>query len=141
MAYRYDDSEARYNESFEVDRISIDPVDIQDRIILPDRPLDEISPDQLTADVNNFSLPDAILTRFSSNAARTITGFGGAKAGVKIIANVGANNIVLANNSGSSDAENRILTHSGANITLTPGQLAVMCYDFTSARWRAGQLT
>ena len=108
---------------------------------IPDKPLDETSPDQLTADQNNYSLADAILSRFSTNAARTITGFAGAKAGIKIIANVGSNNLVLANNSASSDAQNRILTHSGANITLTAGQLAIMTYDFTSARWRAGQLT
>jgi hypothetical protein len=141
MAYRYDVDEFRYSDPFD-DRGLIER-DVEDfvRIDLPDRPLDEVTPDQLTADANNFSLTDAILSRFSTDAARTITGFAGAKSGVKIIANVGSNNLVLANDSASSDAENRILTHSGANITLSAGQLAIMTYDFTSARWRAGELT
>jgi hypothetical protein len=141
MAYRYDERESRYGGPIDDGVITDQEIIDQIQTVIPDKRLDETSPTQLTADVNNFSLADAILTRFSSNAARTITGFAGAKAGVKIVANVGSFNVVLANNSASSDAENRILTHSGANITLTPGQLALMTYDFTSARWRAGQLT
>ena len=141
MAYQYNERDSRYGDPFGADSSGRE-IDIENRIVVdPDKPLDETSPEQLTADQNNYSLADAILTRFSTDAARTITGFGGAKAGVKMIANVGSNNLVLANNSASSDAENRILTHSGANITLTGGQLAIMIYDFTSARWRAGQLT
>lgn len=132
---RYDD----LGEDYGLDREIIEEIRTDDPI--DDKPLDEVSPDQITADQNNYSLPDAILTRFSTDASRTITGFAGSKAGIKIIANVGSNDLILANNSGSSDAENRILTHSGANITLGAGQLAIMTYDFTSARWRAGELT
>lgn len=142
MAYRYDEAQSRYGGPID-DIINLDPIDIQDQIkvILPDKPLDEATPAQITADINNFSLADAILTRFSTDAARTITGFGGAKAGIKWIANVGGFNLVLAHDNASSDAENRILSHSLANITLTPGQYAIMTYDFTSTRWRAGKLT
>ena len=141
MAYQYDERESRYGGPIDEGVVNRDLEDLSQIIDLPIPPLDEASPAQITADVNNFSLPDAILTRFSTDAARTITGFAGAKSGIKMIANVGSFNLVLANNSGSSDAANRILTNSGANITLTPGQLAIMTYDVTSARWRAGQLT
>ena len=138
MARLYaDDGFSRYGnlgEDFGVEQDIGDQI----RVDLPERPpLDQATPEQITADQNNYSLPDAILCRFSTDAARTITGFGGAKAGLKMIANVGVNNLVLANDSASSDAENRILTHSGANITLSAGQLAIMTYDFTSGRWRA----
>ena len=139
MAYQYDERESRYGGPIDEGVVNRDLEDQPINIPIP--PLDETSPPQLVADQNNYSLADAILTRFTTDAARTITGFAGAKSGIKIIANVGSFNLVLANNSGSSDAANRILTHSGANITLTPGQLAIMTYDVTSASWRAGQLT
>jgi hypothetical protein len=139
MAKRYDDNYGYLDigDDFGIDRDVGDLI----RIELPEERLDEVTPAQITADQNNYALTDAILSRFSTDAARTITGFSGAKAGIKIIANVGSNNLVLANDSASSDAENRILAHSGANITLSAGQLALMTYDFTSARWRAGELT
>jgi len=141
VAYQYNETQSRYGDPFDQDVVS-NPIDIEDQVtILPDRPLDETSPNQLTADINNFSLPDAILTRFSTDAARTITGFAGAKSGIKWIANVGGNNLILAHDSASSDAQNRILSHSLANITLTPGQYAIITYDFTSAKWRAGKLS
>jgi hypothetical protein len=138
VARRYDDDYGYgdIGQDYAIIREDVDSIGISQ----PERPLDEISPDQLTADRNNYSLTDAILARFSTDAARTITGFAGAKSGIKIIANVGANNLVLANNSASSDAENRILCHSGADITLTANQFAIMVYDFTTVRWRAGKL-
>ena len=140
MAYQYDERDSRYGGPTDGD-LSERDINVDDRVVVVDQPLDETTPDQLTADVNNFSLADAILTRFSANGARTITGFAGAKSGIKIIAFIGANSLILPNESASSDAQNRILTHSGASITLTDGQLAIMTYDLTSSRWRAGELT
>lgn len=94
--------------------------------------------EQLTGNQDNFSLFAGLLVhRFTTDASRTITGFASVGVGLKIIANVGAQNLVLANDSGSSVAENRILTTAGANITITPNRFALIYYDFTAFRVRA----
>lgn len=91
-------------------------------------------PAQLTADVNNYDPGNYDLLFMFSNASRTITGFSGGVAGRMLWINTyGSQNIVLAHNSASSLAANRISTHTAANITLTPRQAAVLVY--TGSIW------
>jgi hypothetical protein len=98
----------------------------------------EANYDELVADLDNVRLARAIVHRFSTNASRTITGFFALDldSQLRVIVNVGANDLVLANNSASSSAANRILCHTGANITLGPNESALIFYDRTSARVR-----
>ncbi len=144
MAYRYDERDSRYGDPFDEGVIIRDPFDVPDlpvNIQQPEQPLDEVTPDQITADKNNYSIPASNLIRLDSDAARTITGFAGARPGIFMIAYVGAFSIILPNENAGSDAQNRMLTHSGASITLTANQIAIMQYDSTSARWRIGEMS
>jgi hypothetical protein len=112
-------------------------VDLSDAI--EDVPfLRENSPAQLTANQNDYDIGDRVLVlRMSSDASRTITGFQGGKRGRWfLLINVGAQNIVLANQSVSSVAANRILTGTGASLTIAGDNAVQMYYDSTTARWR-----
>ena len=108
-------------------------------------PLD--SPTQITADQNNYQAGTgrSLFYRLSSDASRTVTGFnpaGGINQDGELhyIINVGANNIVLANESASSTAANRFTNVTGSDITLAANEMAMLVYDNTSARWRAVKL-
>lgn len=95
----------------------------------------------LDADQNNFRLTRGIVHRFDpGGATRTITGFRALDldSNLRVIVNVGAGvqNVVLANESGSSTAENQILTHTAGNITLNTKESVLIFYDRTSARVR-----
>lgn len=96
------------------------------------------SPAQITADQNNYSLGSTIVQRLSTDAPRTITGFV-APSGFRLvfIANIGTADIILAHESGSSTAANRIQTITTANITIPSNALAMLIYDNTTSRWRA----
>jgi hypothetical protein len=102
------------------------------------------SPSQLTANQNNYAFPspgnaDYIFQRLSSDTSRSITGLAGGSDGKKyLIANIGANNIVFADDSPSSLAANRILTGTGDDLTLLPNQLVMAIYDNGTQRWRLG---
>ena len=91
---------------------------------------------QITADQNNFNLLEGVVHRLTSDASRTITGFANVGPGLKVILNGGAQDLVLANNNVGSDAANRILSHTTANITLNPNESALIFYDRTSTRVR-----
>lgn len=95
------------------------------------------SPSTLTADQNNYSPNVGLFQRWSSDASRTVTGMAAGLDGeVRHIWNVGANNIVLANESASSTAANRFLTATGADLTLTSNKCVLAVYDLNSTRWR-----
>lgn len=97
------------------------------------------TPAAITADQNNYAPGGTSrFQRWSSDASRTVTGLSLSQAdGQKhVIVNVGANNIILANESASSTAANRFSCSTGADITLSAGQAADLEYDTTSARWR-----
>lgn len=101
----------------------------------------EDSPTQLSADVNNYDPGDFGALRMSSNASRTITGIDrGASARLLTILNVGSQNIVIAHQSLSSDAENRIITATAANVTLGANDSITLYYDATDSRWRVQAL-
>jgi hypothetical protein len=53
-----------------------------------------------------------------------------------ILINVGAADLILENQSERSLAQDRIITGTGASLTLRPDQAATLFYDQTSARWR-----
>lgn len=99
--------------------------------------LKEVTLAQITANQNDYELGIGSMFRLSSDASRTITGFHGGVSGEgMIIVNVGSNNIVLANQSASSGAINRIITGTGANITLSADDVALLFYDSVTERWR-----
>lgn len=95
------------------------------------------SPAQITGDQNNYNPSPAGFWRLSSDASRTITGIAGVYDGrVLNIVNVGSQNIVLANQHVGSFAVNRIITGTGANITLAADDTAMLVYDAVTLRWR-----
>ena len=101
----------------------------------------DLSPSQITADQDDYNptgLASATVVRLSSDASRNITGMLSVGAGlVRVLHNVGSNNIVLVDESGSSIADGRFAL-AGANLTLTPDESAILIYDDMSSRWRAG---
>jgi hypothetical protein len=99
----------------------------------------DITPAQITADQNDYNptgLSTASTLRLSSDASRNITGLaGGADGRIFVLHNVGANAIVLKDESASSTAGNRFALYS--DITLAADQVALLQYDSTSSRWRS----
>lgn len=96
-----------------------------------------VTPAQITADQDNYDLGDAFVARLSTDASRTIKGIKNGEAGIwLLIINVGANDLVLADEHGDADAENRIITKSGSDLTLAPNASAWLFYDADTARWR-----
>jgi hypothetical protein len=118
---------------------------------LPDR--DQVMSDELASDQNDYgpdaasvSAPnrvgwsDATLVRLSVGAAnRTITGFAAVtRVGRKTIVKAdAANNLVISNDSASSSAANRVLTNTGADLTLAQNEMAILIRDPVTDRWRA----
>jgi hypothetical protein len=98
----------------------------------------DISPTQLSADVNDYNptgLADATTLRLSADNTRAITGLqGGADGRVLLLINVGAEQIVLKDESASSSAANRFDAYG--DVILGPGGFATLWYDSTSSRWR-----
>ena len=95
------------------------------------------TPAQLTASHNNYAIGSARVVRLSSDASRTITGFRGGLPNQELtLINVGSNNIVVAHQSASSDAANRVLLEAGANLTLAANDAVTLYYDQATARWR-----
>lgn len=96
-----------------------------------------LSPSQITADQNNYAPGTGWFQRWSSDASRNVTGLvAGVDGQIIEIWNVGSNNIVLVNASGSSTSANQFATSTGADITLVPSKCALGRYDTTSTKWR-----
>lgn len=135
---RYVD-EQRYDVGYELDPAQIGrDSEILQRVVdnQNEHQIGQVTPDQVTADQNNYTLPDGELVRLSTDASRTFTGFAGARPGRFVLCNVGANDLVIANNNVGSDAQNRVLCHTGANITLNPNESVTIIYDFLTTMWR-----
>lgn len=98
-----------------------------------------ISPSQITGDQNNYAPTghaDASVFRLSTDASRNITGLAGGVAGRFVfVHNVGAQNVVLKDESASSTAANRFALT--ADLTLAADAVTILQYDGTSSRWRA----
>ena len=103
---------------------------------------EEDSPSQITGDQNNFSTRNSEsqligVLRLDTDTTRTITGLkDGEKNRFLYIFNVGSNSLVLAHQSGSSDATNRIISNTGADLTVATNTAAHLYYDSTTSRWR-----
>jgi hypothetical protein len=93
------------------------------------------SPAQITSDQSNYALSTTIFHRLSTDAARTLTGLT-CNSKFVIISNVGSQNLILANQSASSTAANRIITGTGADYTVAGDETVILIYDATAARWR-----
>lgn len=97
------------------------------------------TPVQITSDQNDYALATGTFFRLSTDASRTITGLtGGTDGKWMVIANVGSFNLVLANQNASSTTTNRIITGTGASITIAPDEQVRLIYDSTTGRWRCG---
>jgi hypothetical protein len=102
------------------------------------------SPSQITSNQNNYNPGGSgLYLRLNTDASRNITGltFGSAQVDgqTHVIVNVGAQNIVLVNESASSTAANRFHNSTAADITLSADQMADCWYDATTARWRVSK--
>jgi hypothetical protein len=98
-----------------------------------------LTPPQINATQNNYAptgIGTAITLRLSSDASRQITGIVAPASGrILMIHNIGAQDIVLMNESGSSTLANRFAL--GSDVTLQSNRVAFLQYDGASARWRA----
>lgn len=95
------------------------------------------SPAQITGDQNDYAPGNYRTLRLSTDASRNITGIAGGVANRELrIVNAGAQDIVLQDQNTGSTAANRIITGTGADITLAAGDIALLWYDDTTDRWR-----
>jgi hypothetical protein len=90
-----------------------------------------------TGSSNDVSFGSGSLYRLTGATAQTITGIAGGVDGRRLtLINAGANAAIIANNSGSSIAANRITTGTGASITLPSGGSINLVYDSAASLWR-----
>lgn len=73
-----------------------------------------------------------VLTSSSVNLTGLANGYGGR---ILIILKVGANNLTIVHNSGSSQAANRIFNPSAADITLSVVGAAILNYSSEDGVW------
>jgi hypothetical protein len=97
---------------------------------------------ELDTSASSGTLNDVVsnlgVKRFSSGSAKTVTGFVAPSpvcAQILHVINLGGN-LTLSNESTASVAANRIITGTGANVTVTSDGGATLVYDQTTARWR-----
>jgi hypothetical protein len=99
----------------------------------------------LLADNNALNIGTAAYMRMlASGATRTINGIAGGASGRFVVitnaATVNGNTIILANQSTSASAADRIVAPAEANFVLLPGEGATIIYDSLSSRWRVVSL-
>lgn len=91
----------------------------------------------LASDQNDYIIGTGTVFRLTgASAGRTITGIAGGVAGRSLILMNVSGTIVLANQNTSSIAANRIITGTGANLTMAEDDSVFMLYDGISTRWR-----
>lgn len=95
---------------------------------------------QLTADVNDWAVNTYSFVTMQSDASRTVTGIAAGQDGqVLHLVNIGSFDIVFANQNAGSAAGNRIITGTGASVTVSPDQWITLIYDGGAAgggKWR-----
>jgi len=105
-------------------------------------PADQITYEQITSNQNNYELREGFFHRLSTDASRNITGFANVRPGrFVLIANVGSFDIVITHQDAASVAQNRVLSHTAANITLNANESVFLIYDSVTARWRSLAMT
>ncbi len=98
------------------------------------------TPTALSADVNDWDLGAYSLVRASATgASRNVTGIDATQRDniILFLVNVGVQNVVVQNQNVGSVATNRIITGTGADVTLATDQHIILWYDTTTQRWRA----
>lgn len=102
---------------------------------------EQLSPAQLTADVNDYQ-PATLnamrqVWRLSSDASRNVTGVAVQQDDdTQWIMNIGANNIVIQHQNAGSVAGNRIISPTGADYTIGPNESCALIHDQITDRWR-----
>ena len=110
-----------------------------------------ITPTTLAANQNNYSIEPVTggggVVRLSASTNVNITGFAAPGVGSSFrgkfvrVYNVGASNtITIGHQNTSSTAANRVISVTGANIAVGPGEGVDLWYDVTSSRYRAHKL-
>lgn len=97
------------------------------------------SPAQLVANTNDFTgaAGNFTVVRFSTDAARNITGATGGVAGrFALFINIGTQTAAFTNEDAASTAGNRFLNATAGNKTVQAGGSILYWYDGTSSRWR-----
>lgn len=99
-----------------------------------------VDPTAPLANASTGTLNDVTTTGYSgvrhSGAAPTVTGYASGAAGRRLLLTTTGGPLILANESASSVAANRIVTGTGANVTIANGAGCELVYDATSSRWR-----
>lgn len=94
---------------------------------------------QFTASQNDLNINTGGIVRISSNAAVNITGIVAASSGdARLLSNVGSFTITLKHQDTGSTAANRIIGVNSADVEIPANGSAVVYYDGTDSRWRAG---
>lgn len=93
-------------------------------------------------DIDNFKtdgFAGASEVPFDPTGARTITGFAATGLTVfeKRIWNFGAGNVIITNDDAASDPANRVLTNTGASISISPNNAVKLVRTADNANWRA----
>ena len=98
------------------------------------------SPSQITANQNDYASFARGINRFTTNAARDITGMvAGSDGEIRVLCNVGttaANTLTIKDESSSSTAANRFSVPWGSDCVIQVEGSVVVFYDGTSSRWR-----
>lgn len=103
----------------------------------------EVSPSTIAAQQNNWdptNFGTADILRVDLTGTQTVTGFAaptGSDNHRFVLRNIdaGSDVLILAHESGSSTAANRIATPSKLSLHVQPGQSVVLWYDSVSSRW------
>lgn len=88
---------------------------------------------------NNYDPGAATMLRLSGDGGGTsdITGIAGGAWGRQLrIVNVSANSFTISTSGTESTAANRVVSGTGADITLAENDACTLVYDYTSSRWR-----
>lgn len=96
-----------------------------------------LTPAQITSNQNNYNPGAADIYRISTDASRNMTGLmAGSDGDLRRIINVGTQNLVLMHNDSGSGVANRFVCPASANLTLLPGDMAVLLEDSLTLCWR-----
>ncbi|MEE8607963.1 MAG: hypothetical protein V3S55_10170 [Nitrospiraceae bacterium] len=88
-------------------------------------------------DNNNYAIGVSDFLRLSANGGGSaITGLDSGRSGRRLVIVNLVNTLTLEHEDAASTAENRIITATGAAISLAANDMAELIYDEISARWR-----
>lgn len=104
----------------------------------PDSIFETTALQSLTGNANDLAVGPFEIAYITTDASRTVTGFSGGKdRRVVTLYNTGSNDLVLAHQSASSTAANRMISATALDLTIGAGQAVRLTYDSAALRWRA----